>query len=580
MHITKENHMQIIDTITAISFFLISIALTALIVFRLWDMRKAILPRHGSDAKAIMKRALRQLNVNADWTQDKDTTTSRFVYQGGHFSIEIVEGRKFATVNYLYFYKADMDSIENVRAVCNLCNLNAENCRIVYTVDGKDNCVDVHFISEIPVAQDSVEESLQLTMGNAFRWQNTFTKKLEDLGKNKKSDQEKKAAEIDGELGLLREQEMAHQPEGPGWHETPSEPYSLGHVLSTTMGLTDIVPIGLTMAGSETARTMTNANDILGMSIHEVLIEDGKFKHKSAFSKLDFYDPRDLSEERHMMIDFEAEGQTKDTLYYRVTLSLSPAALDGETDDCSWKRQKSATSIMIGYDLTPSDERLAHFHYVWKEAMAKVNSGDEENMTDEEKTIANMQRPHIAENFHIGRQLYLQKRFYEALGHLTDAYHELEAIWTGNDRIGRDSIHETAYLIACCYMSLRQYEKACFYIQATAPFGIGKYTKVYINSLVNNKDFRALDAIDTLLDDLSRWHENNFLGSDDDDDDQYDPNEAQLDSFISFAKRRKAYLLVDLGRYGEAEAMLTKMLNEPENSDFALNELAYIQKNK
>ena len=172
--------MQIIDTITAISFFLISIALTALIVFRLWDMRKAILPRHGSDAKTIMKRALRQLNVNADWTQDKDTTTSRFVYQGGHFSIEIVEGRKFATVNYLYLYKADMDSIENVRAVCNLCNLNAENCRIVYTVDGKDNCVDVHFISEIPVAQDSVEESLQLTMGNAFRWQNTFTKKLED----------------------------------------------------------------------------------------------------------------------------------------------------------------------------------------------------------------------------------------------------------------------------------------------------------------------------------------------------------------------------------------------------------------
>ena len=45
-------------------------------------------------------------------------------------------------------------------------------------------------------------------------------------------------------------------------------------------------------------------------------------------------------------------------------------------------------------------------------------------------------------------------------------------------------------------------------------------------------------------------------------------------------KRRKAFLLVSLHRYDEAEAILTKMLNEPENSDFALNELAYIQKNK
>ena len=45
-------------------------------------------------------------------------------------------------------------------------------------------------------------------------------------------------------------------------------------------------------------------------------------------------------------------------------------------------------------------------------------------------------------------------------------------------------------------------------------------------------------------------------------------------------KRRKAYLLVSLGRYDEAKTILTAMLKEPENSDFALNELAYIQKNK
>ncbi len=576
MHITKEKAMQIIDIITTISFFLIAIALTVLIGLRLWGLRKAMRAPRGSDVKAIIKRALKQLNVNAEWTRDKDTFTSRFAYQGGHFSIEVENGHKYATLNYLYFYKADMDSIENVRAVCNLCNLNADNCRIVYTVDSKDSCVDVHFISEILAAQDSVGQSLQLAMGDAFRWQNTFIKKFEDLGKNNKSDQEKKAADIDSELELLREQEMTHQQEGPDWHETASKPHSLSHVLATTMGLTDIVPIDLTITEGESTTTMTSSDEILGMNIHTMLIDDGKPKRKSAFAKLDFYDPRDISQGRHLMMDFEAEGQTKDTLYYRVTLSLSPTSPSGETDDGSCQRQKLMTSVLLGYDITPSEERLAHFRYVWKEAMSKIKNGDQASMTDEEKLLAKMQSPRIAENFHIGKRLYVQRRFYEALGHLTDAYHELEAKWTNKDRSCRDSIYETAYLIACCYMSLGQYEMACFYIQVTMPFDIGKFTKVYINSLVNNNDFRALDAINTLLDELARLRENNFV----DEDDQYDSGTAQLDSFISFVNRRKAYLLVNLGRYDEAEAILTKMLNEPENSDFALNELAYIQKNK
>ncbi len=572
--------MQIIDIITTISFFLIAIALIALAALRLRDLRKTMRAPHESDVKATIKRALKRLNVNAEWTKDKDTLTSRFAYQGGHFSIEIEKGHRYATLNYLYFYKADMDSIENVRAVCNLCNLNAENCRIVYTVDSKDSCVDVHFISEVLTVQDGMEQSLQLAMGDAFRWQNTFIKKFEELGRNKKSDQEKKAADMDSEFELLREQEMTHQQEGPDWHETASQPYSLSHVLATTMGLSDIVPIGLTITEKESTTTMSNADEILGMSIHAMLIDDDKLKRKSAFAKLDFYDPRDLSQGRHLMMDFETEGQTKDTLYYRVTLSLSPTSPSGESDGSSCQRRKLMTSVLLGYDLTPSDERLAHFRYVWKEAMSKIKNGEQASMTDEEKTLAKMQSPRIAENFHIGKRLYVQRRFYEALGHLTDAYHELEAKWTNKDRSCRDSIYETAYLIACCYMSLGQYEMACFYIQTTMPFDIGKFTKVYINSLVNNNDFRALDAINTLLDELAHLRENNFVGDDEDDDDQYDSGTAQLDSFISFVKRRKAYLLVNLGRYDEAEAILTKMLNEPENSDFALNELAYIQKNK
>lgn len=51
-------------------------------------------------------------------------------------------------------------------------------------------------------------------------------------------------------------------------------------------------------------------------------------------------------------------------------------------------------------------------------------------------------------------------------------------------------------------------------------------------------------------------------------------------SFVSFLKRRKAFLLVRQGSYDEAEKLLKQLLDDPENSYFALKELAYIQKKK
>ena len=50
--------------------------------------------------------------------------------------------------------------------------------------------------------------------------------------------------------------------------------------------------------------------------------------------------------------------------------------------------------------------------------------------------------------------------------------------------------------------------------------------------------------------------------------------------FYNFLKRRKAYLLVDLGFLDEAEIFLKSMLQDSNNGDFALNELAYIQRMK
>ena len=48
--------------------------------------------------------------------------------------------------------------------------------------------------------------------------------------------------------------------------------------------------------------------------------------------------------------------------------------------------------------------------------------------------------------------------------------------------------------------------------------------------------------------------------------------------FLAFLNRRKAYLLVEKGRLEEAKGLLKRMLEDPASADFAISELAYIQK--
>jgi Tfp pilus assembly protein FimV len=59
-----------------------------------------------------------------------------------------------------------------------------------------------------------------------------------------------------------------------------------------------------------------------------------------------------------------------------------------------------------------------------------------------------------------------------------------------------------------------------------------------------------------------------------------DQEDIAASSFINFLKRRKAYVYIDLQHYDEAESLLKKMLDDPDNTDFAIGELAYLQKLK
>ncbi len=52
------------------------------------------------------------------------------------------------------------------------------------------------------------------------------------------------------------------------------------------------------------------------------------------------------------------------------------------------------------------------------------------------------------------------------------------------------------------------------------------------------------------------------------------------ENFQSFLKRRKAYYLIDMRRYDDAEAVLEELMKNPDQADWAKSELEYIREIK
>lgn len=535
-------------------------------------------------ARLVVSRALRQLNCKVKWDRQKDEDVAHYTYQGGHFNLTMAKDSPYARLSFLFFFEADIADLEQVRTVCNLCNLNTDTARVVYTLDNKKAKVDLHIISVLPVAQSNMKEELERTMTDAFRWQNAFVTKYREMeakaGNAHGLDTEKAHAQYLRDMQLIHEQEMTHQDAGPDMHEGGDTPLELRSLLATAMGLTDIIPIRLMLAADDQPHVVDDPDAILAYRVSAPLIEGGAFSHVSATGRLDFYDPRDPVTPRHLAIDFEREESTADTLYYRVTMALVPVSLGKTVGEESEQHRKLMTSVLLGHDLTPSRERVAHFRYVWKEAMGKQQNGDAKDMTDEEKVLADLQDPNLAYNYYHGRSLYLRKRYYEALLPLENAFRTVTKAYDVHERHTVEMLDELAYFIGCSYMCLHQYERACYYLQMTLPTSHQSYSEAYINCLVNGGDYRAMDVLNGLLGTLQMMVDRAADTDDDDDDARQNPGREQLQGFINFVKRRKAYLLVSLKRYDEAERILKQLLDDPDNSDFALNELAYIQKKK
>lgn len=537
--------------------------------------------------RILFTKALRQLNSKVTWKKDKEKEEWEgiFDYQSGHFRVRLTEDTPYLQLMYLFFYETDFPDLELVREICNLCNKGTETSRLVYSIDEKQGTVDVHILNGLYLPSTHTVEALQRTLNEIFSWQNTFTRRYNETKSESDDmpgrDHEKSTASISRELYMLHEMEMKRQVGQTEWHSSEHSPHLLRQLLAATFNMTDIVPARLVRFSEDGKVVVADDPDkILDFHYADCLICNNRWISTSALLCLEYYDPRRPARLRRLIINLGQEGQTAETFYYRATLTRVPLSADRMAPADAVETDALSRSVLLGYDLEPV-RQADKFQYIWKEAEAKQKAGSTEKLTDDERLLLSLKDAHLGLNVYRGKQLFLQRRYYEALLLLEDAYRHIIRMPVKALQAAHSVYFEVCYLVGFCYSQLHQYERASYYLEFTLPLHRVNYTEAYVNNLVASGDIRSLNIIDSLLSQVIPSSDDEDDGEDGEDSHSHDRQPMQeLMPFANFLRRSKTEVLIAQHRYKEAEALLQQLLTDPENTDFVLKELAHIKKLK
>lgn len=196
-------------------------------------------------------------------------------------------------------------------------------------------------------------------------------------------------------------------------------------------------------------------------------------------------------------------------------------------------------------------------------SMETENSNENKTYSADRKGLANgiKKAAKFIEERRFVEALKLAQWIYECCSNMLKDEMGLE--YVSNDEVIWNIFYESCYYVGFCLMELGKAYAALFYLEISAESMNTTIIKEYINCLANTQDLNALNVVEDVMQHLSKPNVENEV--------------AAFNDFMSFLKRRKAYMLIDKKRYDEARKMFTELLDDPLSKDYAKKELQYIE---
>lgn len=320
---------------------------------------------------------------------------------------------------------------------------------------------------------------------------------------------------------------------------------------------------GITVV-NKTIREISDHDEIKKFKALDAIVCDKKFICDNAVVLIKYVNEDvDVHESFTATLVLEAKEENDECLMARATITMPPIDRQG------LRALPHSSSVMLSIDKMEKGQKRAFYDYMLKEAI-DTDSDNLYTLNPVELQILSLHNPSPARDLFFGNKYFYDKRYYNALLHLESAYEKLNSVFFRLDNYWKKEFFDVCYKIGYCFCDMGNYSSAIFYLELADTQNYIIYTTEYVNALVNSKDIRSISTIDRVLESVQRQISDAAVNGEEADE--------ALANFYNFLRRRKGYAFIDLGDLNSAEDLFKKLVNEPNNHDYAVNELKHIAK--
>ena len=503
--------------------------------------------------------------------EENHSTIISFEFQAAHFIASVRQQDDCVEITYPTMATAPVSQLELVRAKCNERNYGNMLFKYTYTVDHEKGQVQVHMsFFNNRIDADQIIHELKAAFHFQRDWLRDYDEAVALSRDNDTLDLESELYKHRREMFLLRHQELRHQLDGQVAHlATGTRALPLWQMLETVSPLPDSSLLFMTVNTLGGQQRLEDEQSIRGYDLRRALVDGEGTQAILArdYAVLDLHYRQGQDEQpRLLTLSLTAEGQDDHCLYTRVTITQVPRNASRMNSLSNENRQPRSVSLLIALDRSDDQRRQQEFDYMWSDALLKTRHGEQDSLNEDQYMLSQVHIADVAYNLYWGQQLFNGGRYYEAILHLENVFNSFRENFFEMKDNHKRVFMETAYKLGFCYNELGLNKQAFYYLDLMASDGNIRHTMELVNAMANSKDLRLFSYTEGVMEEVKR----NF-----NEDDELPEN---IKDFINFLRRRRGYAYIDFNQLDKAETIFTQMLDEEDNADYAIHELAYIKK--
>lgn len=493
----------------------------------------------------------------------------RFIvaFQGGYFDFNFSESENgWVDILYFDFKQIESNYLSIVAKVSNTIHLRFWGWTCFVRMLGDETtekslsaCLSCRFttLGDIEV----VSKKLRGVLEQAFLIAREFNNLLEEDIKKKKDLDEEFFNDVafNNKIAYLQRLKETHHLEERGDEFPNSSELSVDNLIK----LFDHVDFGnlqnLRIVREDQIEIVTNVEEIKNFDLRKYIrLQPEVLKIRNLTFIFDF----DCQE---LFVNLtKAKGSTENSLFFVVNVVRSGSELDALMDN----RGPISSRTMMEIRMTDSEKDYWEAKYMIDEANDKVNAGNSDELTDEQRLVLSYTNPVSQLALYWGKKYYNNRCYFQSLFYFNQIYWHLKNLRQEWNEEQSRLYYEVCYYIGFIYVDLNMYDKAFYYLyMAQTQHSIGA-TQEFANCLCNMNDPSAKQYLQSKINEVVEIMNKS------------EEEAERLYDFYLFLKRRYVYVLIEQGGYDEAESILKKMIENEECVEFAKDELDYIKKQR